>query len=165
MLLQNNGLPKSSKSMTTTQENKCCPKCKLTGDMRGERGCDNYNCECHTTQEEKWEVSLKELAKKHIKEHGLIQSENASPKMIWELGFFEAIEIVKPFIASSIAEAVRERDMELREKIHVLLKEVKPLYKWGDFILDSEKAQLGTALGQQKALHDALSLLSTKKDI
>ena len=58
-----------------------------------------------------------------------------------------------------IHQAIAEERERVRGEIEKKLQEVKPLYKFGDIIIDSQRMQDGTILGQQKALSDILSSL------
>ena len=74
-------------------------------------------------------------------------------------GMIGSKQKLKDLFSTSIQQAIAEERASVRGEIEKRLREVKPLYKFGDLIIDSEKMQAGTILGQQKALSDLLSSL------
>ena len=70
-------------------------------------------------------------------------------------------KMVLDYFKISIQQATAEEREMMMGEIEKKLQEVKPLYKFGDIIIDSQRMQDGTILGQQKALSDILSSLDT----
>ena len=106
--------------------------------------------------QDKWQEIIELL-------HQTILSER---KEAYERGKDEGLDFCNNWghdIEKYIQQGRKAEREEIVKLVEGMLKEVKPLYIFGDFVIDSQKAQDGTILGQQKALSDLLTLLESKK--
>lgn len=71
-----------------------------------------------------WEEELRKFATKYQKEHGLESAENVSPKFIWGVGFYEAVEVLIPYFKQTL-------EKEREEFLRILENNINET-KWGD---------------------------------
>lgn len=63
-----------------------------------------------------WENEFEAWLKLYVEKHGLEKAQNAEPKMLWQLGFWEAAHLIKAEIPK-LVEAENKRCQEVMARV------------------------------------------------
>ena len=71
-----------------------------------------------------WEKDFEGWLKAYVEKHGLTNADNATPKMLWNLGFWEAAHLIKPHLEEARKIGAKEENERCKEVLAGVFSEL-----------------------------------------